>query len=94
MTTSLRAQTARSGSPLRDVGLWALPVVMLIVVKLVNPIGYTGGGGGDWHYLEAARCAAAHGPCLPQSHWWARFSLVLPMAAAIAYARPRSCGAT
>lgn len=85
MTTSLRAQTARPASPLRDVGLWALPVVLLIVVKLVNPIGYTGGGGDDWHYLEAARCAAAHGPCLPQSHWWARFPLVLPMAAAIVW---------
>jgi hypothetical protein len=57
----------------------------MLVALAVNHAGYRGGGADDWHYLEAARCAAAqHGLCVPPSHWWARFSLVAPMALALA----------
>ena len=66
----------------------AAPVVLalaaLVAVTLLNPLGYRGGGGDDWHYLEAARCAAAHGLCPPVSHWWARLPLVAPMGLALA----------
>lgn len=62
----------------------AFAVVALLAVTLFNPLGYRGGGGDDWHYLEAARCAAAHGLCPPANHWWARLPLVLPMGWAIA----------
>jgi 4-amino-4-deoxy-L-arabinose transferase-like glycosyltransferase len=61
-----------------------LAVVALVAVTLLNPLGYRGGGGDDWHYLEAARCAAAHGLCPPANHWWARLPLVVPMGWAIA----------
>ena len=63
---------------------WAVPLALLLLVILINPRGYVGGGGDDWHYLEAARCAAEHGICLPADHWAARFPLILPMGAALA----------
>ncbi|MBV9883955.1 MAG: glycosyltransferase family 39 protein [Sphingomonadaceae bacterium] len=57
----------------------------MLVALVINHAGYRGGGADDWHYLEAARCAAAHhGLCVPESHWWARFPLVAPMAALLA----------
>src|SRR6476661_2003765 len=57
----------------------------MLMALAINHAGYRGGGADDWHYLEAARCAAAqHGLCIPQSHWWARFPLVAPMALALA----------
>ena len=44
---------------------------------LVNPVGYVGGGSDDSHYLEAARCWVSQGaPCVPTSHWWARWPVV------------------
>jgi 4-amino-4-deoxy-L-arabinose transferase-like glycosyltransferase len=63
---------------------WALPLVLLLALTLTFPRGYAGGGGDDWYYLEAARCAARHGICLPETHWAARFPLVLPMGASFA----------
>src|ERR1044072_2909371 len=70
---------------------WRRPPAILVtlaarlVALAVNHAGYRGGGADDWHYLEAARCAAAqHGLCVPESHWWARFPLVAPLAAALA----------
>jgi 4-amino-4-deoxy-L-arabinose transferase-like glycosyltransferase len=63
----------------------ALVLAALLLLALVNPFGYRGGGADDWYYLEAARCAVAHhGPCLPTTHWAARLPIVLPVAGAIA----------
>lgn len=62
---------------------WLVPLGVLLLVFAFNPRLYTGGGGDDWHYLEAARCAAANGVCLPDSHWAARFPLILPMGLAL-----------
>jgi 4-amino-4-deoxy-L-arabinose transferase-like glycosyltransferase len=68
----------------------ALPSPVLVAVALVcalvlpNPVGYVGGGGDDWYYVEAARCAAAHGWCVPDTHWATRWPLVAPMAAVFA----------
>jgi 4-amino-4-deoxy-L-arabinose transferase-like glycosyltransferase len=57
----------------------------MLVALAINHAGYRGGGADDWHYLEAARCAAAqHALCVPPSHWWTRFALVAPMALALA----------
>ena len=77
-----------SGLSKRD---WRRPPALLVtlaamlVMLAVNHAGYRGGGADDWHYLEAARCAAAqHALCVPQSHWWTRFPLVAPMALALA----------
>lgn len=63
---------------------WTLPLALLLVLIMINPRLYVGGGGDDWHYLQAARCAAGHGLCLPGDHWSARFPLVLPAGAALA----------
>ncbi|UVO55126.1 glycosyltransferase family 39 protein [Sphingomonas sp. SUN039] len=57
----------------------AVAVALLLLLVLPNPAGYVGGGGDDWYYVEAARCAAAHGWCLPETHWAARWPLVAPM---------------
>jgi 4-amino-4-deoxy-L-arabinose transferase-like glycosyltransferase len=66
---------------------WLAPAIVLAAMAaavLLNPLGYRGGGADDWHYLEAARCAAAQGLCPPPVHWWARWTLVAPMGAALA----------
>ncbi|HEX8363696.1 MAG TPA: glycosyltransferase family 39 protein [Allosphingosinicella sp.] len=63
----------------------ALPLLAFaLLLYWINPVGYVGGGGDDWQYLIASECWAAGGPCLPHDHWWARWPLVAPMAAAIA----------
>ncbi|MDB5700626.1 MAG: hypothetical protein JWL66_825 [Sphingomonadales bacterium] len=70
-----------AGRALLPLGLLLLTAVLL---TLVNPIGYHGGGADDWYYLQAARCLVeTQGLCLPHTHWAARFPLILPMAAAI-----------
>lgn len=62
-----------------------LPVLLLgALIAAVNPVGYLGGGGDDYQYLHAARCAVeAGGLCTPDTHWAARWPIVLPTAAAI-----------
>ena len=63
----------------------AVALAALLLALAVNHAGYRGGGADDWHYLEAARCAAAqHVLCVPETHWWARFFLVAPTALVIA----------
>ncbi len=54
-------------------------VALLLLLVLPNPAGYVGGGGDDWYYVQAARCAATNGWCLPDTHWAARWPLVAPM---------------
>ena len=54
------------------------------LIMLVNPVGFVGGGWDDWQYLNAARCWAEHGPCLPQDHWQGRWPVIAPVAAMIA----------
>jgi dolichyl-phosphate-mannose-protein mannosyltransferase len=53
--------------------------VLLVIV--VNPIGFVGGGLDDWQYLNAARCWREFGPCLPHDHWQARWPVIMPIAA-------------
>lgn len=61
-----------------------LVMAAALLIALVNPIGYRGGGSDDWYYLEAARCWVAQGsPCLPTTHWAARLVVVAPVAAAL-----------
>ena len=75
---------------MRSLGRFAAPWTGLLVVGLVlaaaliNPIGFVGGGNDDWQYLDAARCWAAHGPCLPHDHWTTRWPLIAPMGGALA----------
>lgn len=59
---------------------WLVLFLLLIIVLNVNPIGFLGGGWDDWHYLDAARCWRAHGPCLPQNHWQGRWPVIAPIA--------------
>ncbi len=63
--------------------VWVALAVLLALV-LPNPAGYVGGGGDDWYYVEAARCAVGHGWCVPETHWATRWPLVAPMAAVFA----------
>jgi 4-amino-4-deoxy-L-arabinose transferase-like glycosyltransferase len=67
------------------------PLLLLLAIPVLAalPSGYQGGGGDDWHYLQAARCWNASGgwltsgACLPADHWQARWPLIAPMALAI-----------
>jgi 4-amino-4-deoxy-L-arabinose transferase-like glycosyltransferase len=64
--------------------LFLLLAAVIAIPLVLNPIGFVGGGGDDNHYLDAARCwAAVGGPCFPQSHWWTRWPVIAPIAAAI-----------
>jgi len=75
----LRSGMAKGWSP-----AWALPLALSLALVIAFPRSFVGGGGDDWYYLEAARCAAAHGWCVPATHWAARLPLVLPMGGALA----------
>ena len=59
-------------------------VATLVLIVVVNPVGYLGGGLDDWRYLSAARCWAEQGPCLPTNHWEGRWPLVGALGAIIA----------
>jgi 4-amino-4-deoxy-L-arabinose transferase-like glycosyltransferase len=56
----------------------AAVLLLAIALAAINPVGYLGGGGDEYHYLIAARCVAEHGACLPLDHWWRRWPIVLP----------------
>ncbi len=58
--------------------------VLLLILVLPNPVGYVGGGGDEFYYVQAARCAAVHGWCLPDTHWATRWPLIAPMGLAFA----------
>lgn len=63
----------------------ALPGLLLLAVLVgINPVVWQGGRVDDWFYLEAARCMAEHGLCLPGEHWARRIAIVWPTAASIA----------
>jgi 4-amino-4-deoxy-L-arabinose transferase-like glycosyltransferase len=62
----------------------ALLLVCAVAVVLINPVGFRGGGGDDFQYLDFARCWVKHGPCLPVDHWDTRLPLIMPMAATLA----------
>ena len=61
----------------------ALICATFIALLLVNPIGYIGGGWDDWQYLDASRCWAQQGSCLPRAHWESRWSVFVPIAAIV-----------
>lgn len=81
MATLVPSQTVLGGR-LPDPRLVA--VALLLALVLPNPAGYVGAGGDDFFYVQAARCVAAHGWCLPDTHWAARWPLVAPMGAVFA----------
>jgi 4-amino-4-deoxy-L-arabinose transferase-like glycosyltransferase len=84
----MATQAAPDIGHIHALGRPAVPVAapllaFALLLYWINPVGYVGGGGDDWQYLIASECWAAHGPCLPHDHWWARWPLVAPMAASI-----------
>jgi 4-amino-4-deoxy-L-arabinose transferase-like glycosyltransferase len=68
----------------RGWSVFAPAFVLILLVILLDQRAYLGGGSDDWHYLQAARCAAEHGFCLPHDHWSQRYLLVGPVGAALA----------
>jgi len=66
---------------------WRWPAAIVLLFSLLvafNPVGFRGGGGDDWQYLQAARCWAEHGPCVPRDHWWGRWPLIATMGGLLA----------
>ncbi|MBB3912471.1 ArnT family glycosyltransferase [Sphingomonas desiccabilis] len=64
---------------------WGPVLLLWTLLLLLNPVGYIGGGSDDGRYLEAAQCVVDHaGWCVPETHWAARWPVVLPLAGAIA----------
>ena len=59
---------------------WGALALAFLLMLLLNPAGFIGGGQDDWHYLQAARCLREHGLCLPHNHWEARWPVVAPVA--------------
>ncbi len=57
----------------------AVALAAALTLVVLAPVGYVGGAWDDIHYLEAARCTAAHGFCVPDDHWGRRFPLVAPV---------------
>lgn len=65
---------------------WSLALLLIctMAVVLLNPVGFRGGGGDDFQYLDFARCWAKYGSCLPLDHWDTRLPLIVPMAGGLA----------
>ena len=84
MTDAARMLPTRISTSAGRLNPAAVAILLAVALVALKPVGYVGGGGDDWHYLEAARCAAANGLCLAGDHWWARWPLVAPMGWAIA----------
>lgn len=57
--------------------------LLTLLLALCVHAPFVGGDGDEFHYLTAARCAAEHGFCLPQDHWWRRYPIVLPTGLAL-----------
>ena len=76
--SDIRSERVRTLMP------YAVAIAFAAVIASINPIGYIGGGSDDWQYLEAARCFAREGFCVPDSHWAARLPIVVPTAAVLA----------
>lgn len=70
---------ASSWSWERDRPWIVLIAATFVLVLLINPMGYVGGGWDDWQYLNAARCWAENGPCLPRTHWEGRWPVFAPI---------------
>lgn len=84
MTFQTSVAVPQRSSSRRAFAAPALPAIaLLLLFAALRPLGYHGGGWDDWHYLEAARCAARDGLCVPTSHWWTRWPLVAPMGASL-----------
>lgn len=65
---------------------WAVVVIfILLLILVINPIGFLGGGWDDWQYLNAARCWAEYGACLPTTHWSGRWPVFVPIAVLISW---------
>ena len=75
---------ASTAAPLPAWAPLAATLLLALAVAALDPTSFIGGGYDDWHYLQAARCAAEHGLCVARDHWWSRWPVVLPVGAAIA----------
>jgi hypothetical protein len=60
--------------------IYALLLTATLVALAISPGGFVGGGGDDGRYLEAARCWADRGLCLPDNHWSGRWPVFAPVA--------------
>ncbi len=61
----------------------AAACLLTLLLALCVHAPFVGGDGDEYQYLTAARCAADHGFCLPQDHWWRRYPIVLPAGLAL-----------
>ena len=66
-----------------DLQWCAIICATFVILLLINPLGYIGGGWDDWQYLEASRCWVDRGPCLPRTHWEGRWPVFVPIAAIV-----------
>jgi 4-amino-4-deoxy-L-arabinose transferase-like glycosyltransferase len=65
----------------RDYAQWALliPIALLLLLVLLNPVPLVGGYTDDYRYLVGAQCL----DCLPANHWERRFAIVWPVGVAL-----------
>ncbi|WP_324748977.1 glycosyltransferase family 39 protein [Sphingomonas sp. LY54] len=90
MTQGAAIEASASGAGFGGAGWRALVRSPLAAVLLftwlliaLGTTGFLGRAGDDWQYLQAARCGAEYGLCLPHDHWWRRFPLIAPLAAVL-----------
>ena len=65
-------------------GAWLAVALVVMLVLLVNPVGFSGGGRDDTRYVDAALCWVEAGrACIPHDHWTTRWPAIAPLAGAI-----------
>lgn len=89
-TGAVAEESGGAGSKLAGVPLAVPLLALLVLIALLNPVSYVGGGTDDWHYLTAAECWARHGACLPHDHWSARWPLIAPLGGALWFGESRA----
>src|SRR3954454_25363365 len=87
MASAMTANQSSMAGPGRSLAPLVPAIAVLglaMLLALLNPIVFVGGGTDQSQYLQAANCYAHHGFCVATNHWETRIPVVAPLGGVIA----------